>query len=386
MRILFLNTVSGFFGGVEQYIALTARGLKQRGHQCFCAAPEQSGRNQEEFDASFDEVFDLGAMSLKTAAESSRCDVVFVHKYHDIEEVLSLPSSTAAVRMFHDHDIYCPRRHKYYAVTRRICTRRAGAVCWLDLAFLERGPEGIRWASVGKKLKELKKNRRLAASVAGSTFMKEQLVINGFDPASVHVIHPCCIPPEKSPVPLPEAPSILFAGQLIRGKGADVLIRAHALLMQQTGTPIPLTLAGTGNDMEYLKQLSASLQTREYVQFAGWVNNRDLTDYYDSASVTAVPSRWPEPFGMVGVEAMLRSRPVIASRAGGISEWLEDGKTGFLVNPGDAEDLAEKLKLLTGNPELAKNMGASGLQRAQTLFSYERFIDTIESLLEEVSG
>jgi len=76
MRILFLNTISGFFGGVEQYMALTARGLKQRGHRCFCASSEKSGRNQQEFDASFDEVFDLGTMSLKDAADASRCEVV----------------------------------------------------------------------------------------------------------------------------------------------------------------------------------------------------------------------------------------------------------------------------------------------------------------------
>ncbi len=386
MQILFLNTISGFFGGVEQYMVLTARGLKQRGHRCFCASSEKSGRNQQEFDASFDEVFDLGTMSLKDAADASRCEVVFVHKYHDIQEVFCASPSAAAVRMFHDHDIYCPRRHKYYALTRHICTRRAGAVCWLDLAFLERSSEGIRWASVGKKLKELKKNRRLGTSVVGSSFMKEQLITNGFDPSTVHVINPCCIPPDKSPVPLPEVPSILYAGQLIRGKGADVLIRAHALLVQETGKPVQLTLAGTGNDMEYLKQLSASLQTQEHVHFAGWVDNRDLTEYYDRASITAVPSRWPEPFGMVGVEAMLRARPVVASRAGGISEWLEDGKTGFLAHPGDARDMAEKLKLLVGNPELARDMGASGLQRAETLFSYERFIQNIESLLEEASG
>ena len=96
-----------------------------------------------------------------------------------------------------------------------------------------------------------------------------------------------------------------------------------------------------------------------------------------------MPSRWPEPFGMVGVEAMLRCRPVVASRVGGIPDWLVDGETGTSVPCNDPQALADALDTLVEDTDLAIRMGEAGRKRAMGLFAYGRYMDELERLFQE---
>ena len=100
--------------------------------------------------------------------------------------------------------------------------------------------------------------------------------------------------------PLPDTPNILYVGQLIRGKGVDTLLKAQAILNRQLTVPIPLHILGAGNDEQRLKSLAVELGLADSVVFKGWVAHENLVGYYDAASLVVVPSRWPEPFGMVG--------------------------------------------------------------------------------------
>ena len=107
---------------------------------------------------------------------------------------------------------------------------------------------------------------------------------------------------------------------------------------------------------------------------------------YQKASVVVVPSIYPEPFGLVGLEAMAHSRPVVAFRVGGISSWLKDGKNGFLAKPADFVSLGEKIDLLLRDRKLAKKMGAFGHQLLTKEYDPEkhlaRLVETYESAIE----
>jgi glycosyltransferase involved in cell wall biosynthesis len=381
MRILFLNTTGGFFGGVEQNIYFAAEGLTARGHHCFFASENRAGEAFAQFDDPFEGVWDLSEVPLDSVVKKTAPDVVYVHKFGSIREVYDAAPGLPVVRMYHDHDIYCPRRHKYYFWNHHICTRKAGLACYADLAFLERSPQGIRFSSIRKKLKELRENRNISTAIVGSGYIKNELIRNGFAEERIRVIPPCVAPPESEPAPLPSVPSLLYVGQIIRGKGVDILLRAHQLLQKSFPEGLPLEIIGTGNAESYVQKLAEELNIQDRVTFHGWIPNDRITPFYDAASLLVVPSRWPEPFGMIGVEAMLRGRPVVASRAGGIPDWLEDGVTGYLVPPNAPHKLAEKIEILLRNPEQSREFGRAGYKRALEQFGYDTYIRNLESIL-----
>src|SRR5690606_12356238 len=96
------------------------------------------------------------------------------------------------VRMVHDHDIYCLRRHRYFPWNRKICTRPAGWACGALCGVLknERGPLPVRLASPARKLQEIELCKRFHHHITVSDYLKQQLVLNDFDPSSITTLWP----------------------------------------------------------------------------------------------------------------------------------------------------------------------------------------------------
>lgn len=161
---------------------------------------------------------------------------------------------------------------------------------------------------------------------------------------------------------------VVFAGRLVAAKGVDVLIRA-AREVDAT-----FVVCGDGRLLAKLRGLARRLGVAERVAFRGWLTPEQLALELAEASVVAVPSRWPEPFGLVGIEAFGSGRPVVASATGGIVEWLEDGVSGLAVPPGDAPALATALSRLLDDPALQARMGEAGRRAARERFTPERHV------------
>ena len=376
MRILFVNEKCGYFGGIEQNVADTAAGLRGRGHVCTLAFQEATGRLVDEYRGIFDECVPM--QPFEKAVARARPDVIYIHKA-DVQALGEMPAGVRRVRMVHDHDLCCPRRHKYYAWNGRICHQPAGWRCYLDLAFLGRGtgPAKIAFVSIGEKLREMRVNRDLPLLLAGSGAMRSELLQNGFSAEQVRILPPVVRMPERAMSPIPRENRILYVGQLIRGKGVDLLLEAlsHAVC------DFELTIAGTGNALDRLKALCAKLGLTSKVSFAGWVNPGDLGSFYAAAKLVVVPSRWPEPFGMIGLEAMHYGRPVVAFNAGGISDWLQDGVTGLLAPEQDVKALAAAIERLLRDDELCSQMGRQAQAVVRSKFTFDGYLDRLESLL-----
>jgi glycosyltransferase involved in cell wall biosynthesis len=218
--------------------------------------------------------------------------------------------------------------------------------------------------------------------MVGSDWMRGELEINGIPGEKIEIVPP--IPAAMGEVhsaPLSAAPEILFVGQVIRGKGVDLLLHALAKIPP----PWHATVVGTGNHLQSCKKLAHELEIEERVHFAGWVAHQDLTPIYAKAALTVVPSRWPEPFGMVGIEAMARGRPVVGFAVGGIPDWLEDGVTGFLVPEADTGAMARAIERLLRNSELRTEFGEAAMQLVRKKYQPQSYLQQLMQILERVA-
>lgn len=387
MNILFTNDRLGYAGGAEKNIAHVAAGLKRRGHRVYFAYGARGSVEPEKFAALFDGVFETHVLggdpdtpSLADIVRSVGSQTVYMHRVSPVGVAEQLPNSVRLVRMVHDHDMCCPRRHKYFAYSGRVCDRPVGAACFLDCGFLRRCDEGklkFSLSHVANCRTELRASSQLDALLVASSYMKRELVINGIRPSLVKVLPPAVPFPERRQTSSPAGHTILFAGQLVKGKGVDLLLRA----LNKVGGNWDAKIVGAGSDLANLTRLASGLGLSDRVEFVGRVGSEELSNYYDAARVVVVPSRWPEPFGMVGLEAMHHQRPVVAFDVGGISEWLFDGINGSLVPEQDIDVFAAALTEILLNDVRAAGMGASGKKIARNLFSFDSYLTALENQL-----
>jgi glycosyltransferase involved in cell wall biosynthesis len=175
----------------------------------------------------------------------------------------------------------------------------------------------------------------------------------------------------------------VFAGRLVQEKGVEVLLRAFAVVVEQN-PDARLLIAGDGPERATLHALAARLDITSHVALLGHRTLMELEREFATAWVQVVPSLWAEPFGNVAVEAMMRGTAVVASRAGGLAEIVEDNISGILVPPGDSAALADALLLLFRKREMAEQMGKKGREIALSRFGEERFVGRFLGLYERL--
>ena len=392
MKVLFVHERLGAFAGAESNILATAGELKARGHAVGILHGPATGKGAAAWEATFADRFPLGrdvdAARVLAVLEFFQPDLIYVHKTTDLEVIETLlGSGVPVVRMVHDHDLYCMRSYKYNYLTRRACERPASPFCVVPCgAFLARNHEGrapLKWVSYTAKVRELELNRKLHRMIVATRFMREELVRNGFDPGRIE-IHP--------PVPRAGDPSvrssfgdrnvILYAGQVIRGKGVDVLIESLA----QVRAPFECYIFGDGNHRACCERLTRKLGLAGRIHFKGYVSPEEIGIYYSECSVVAVSSVWPEPFGAVGLEGMRYGLPVVAFDAGGIKEWLIDGYNGFLVPWMDRAAFGSRVEQLLRDKALARQMGEQGRGMIAEYYGFTHYIDALEKLFARVAN
>ena len=155
-------------------------------------------------------------------------------------------------------------------------------------------------------------------------------------------------------------PRILCVAHLYPRKGIDTLLRAFAHLQRRA----VLRIVGVGPEKEHLIHLVRDLGITDRVQFLGYLPFDALTAEYRNATIFALPTA-QEGFGIVFLEAMASSLPVVAGRAAAVPEVVADGVTALLVDPSDERELTTRLETLLDDPARRAAMGAAGLQRVQ---------------------
>lgn len=387
MHVLWINEVADFVGGCEQYIHNTVQLLSKHGAQSSllydCRQPSYSTG----FANAFDRAFPL--VNVNDQIAEINPDVIYLHRFFDREIIAAVcDNRVPSVRFIHDYRLLCLREHKYKPIGLKTCDQTIGWRCYPCLGFINKTQHfpGVRLNRVGSFRSALAVDQRMDMTIAGSDHMLNHLLAHGFDPQRTHRLYPYSNPPKPQGHPACEEDLLLFVGQLHTGKGLDILLNAIAL----TKKPVRLAVVGTGPQADQLKALAVSLGIGERVYFEGWQPSEEISRYYERASCVVVPSRFPEPFCMIGTESMSYARPVIGTDVGAISEWLADGVTGTLVPPNDPSAMANAIDNMMDNPERAKEMGEAGQTRYQEKFipelHRERLLELFQGLIERSSA
>ena len=174
--------------------------------------------------------------------------------------------------------------------------------------------------------------------------------------------------------------TVLFVGRLERRKGVPVLLAAARLVIKEHPS-VRFVLAGASHPT--LPQAEIDSLIRDYdleshVNQTGHLSTEELARLYREASVCVLPSHY-ETFGLAALEAMAYGKPVIVTQAGGLAEVVDDGRTGLLVPPDDADALGRAMIDLLANPTRRTEMGKAGCERAREKFQIE---DNVKATLD----
>jgi len=186
---------------------------------------------------------------------------------------------------------------------------------------------------------------------------------------------------------------ILFVGRIDPVKGIDTLLKAMAIVRNKLDHAQEVNLLIIGGDLDHsayskdsemhkLKQLMTKLGLKNMVTFLGAQRQDQLPYFYSVAEVCILPSRY-ESFGMVALEAMACGIPVIASKVGGLTSFIQDEITGFLVPEEDEKSLAEKILTLLNHPFLKDRLGSQARSRAKE-FSWQNIAHQMISLYQHL--
>jgi glycosyltransferase involved in cell wall biosynthesis len=390
MRLLFVHDRFGAMAGAEVNLQLTAAELKNRGHSVALLHGPSTGKGERVWGDLFEDRFALGAETnfetTRDALKAFRPDAIYIHKMSEGRVLQALVESGVPIaRMVHDHDLYCMRSYKYFPLTRTICTRGSGwrciFPCGATLARNRNGGWPVKWVSYLARKKEIRLNRRFDRMIVATDYMRQELLRNGFDPRRIEIHAPVPRAADNAPpASFSDRNLIIYSGQVIRGKGVDVLLESLA----RVRAPFECLIFGDGNHRAYCEELNRKLGLADRVRFMGYVPPAELQKYYEDASLAVVSSVWPEPFGAVGLEAMRHGLPVVAFDAGGIAEWLFDEQNGFLVPWMDRARFAERVEKLLKDKTLARQMGARGRQLLRDKFNFDQYISGLEEMFSRM--
>ena len=184
----------------------------------------------------------------------------------------------------------------------------------------------------------------------------------------------------------PRQPVVLAAGRLVRRKGHDMLIQAWPRVLRAVPDAL-LLVVGDGPGSRRLQALASRLGVADAVRHLGGVSWEQMPHMYTASDVFALPCRTrlrglePEAFGIVFLEAAAAGLPVIVGESGGAPETLVNGETGYLVDPLDLGQIADRIISLLISPGQAGAMGAAGRARVTKLWPESRAVATLKELL-----
>jgi len=216
-------------------------------------------------------------------------------------------------------------------------------------------------------------DRGITRYVALTPFQRSLMVRGGIDADRIRVI-PNFLEPDPGQT-TDDRSGFVFVGRLTVEKGIRPLLAAARSVRGM------VRLAGTG---PLLPMVEEAMESGE-VRYLGALERSGVIHQLQRSTAMVIPSVWFEGFPLTVVEAFATATPVIASAIGSLGEIIEDGVTGLLARPGDADDLADRLRWAWENPDRLRAMGLAARQRYERLYRGDRHLAALEFLYRELA-
>jgi glycosyltransferase involved in cell wall biosynthesis len=299
--------------------------------------------------------------AVRRMADSWRPDIIHAHGMSAFSSYW--PEAPPLVVTLHDHGLRCPKRTLLRNNAECPSGRSLRCItCSSDQSAAKRIPLA---AMMGRSVPHLVAHTRRFIAVSHS--VAGRVTEAGIPTSKVQVIPNFIDMDDKTPGDEPSTPTALYVGPDTHHKGRPVALAAFSSLPPGTGT---LALVGGGSEPGI-----------DGVSSLGYLRGAALWEQYRRASVALVPSVWPEPCPTVALEAMAFGLPVIGSRIGGIPDLVEDGYSGFLVPPNNAERLAESMYAILTDRELRNKLSQGAIARSKQ-FDTTTVVPQIEEVYE----
>ena len=386
MRIAILHNRYREPGGEDAVVAAEVQLLRSRGHKV------------AEITVSNAEVLERGLVhTLRTLQRSAwntdayrrareairrhRPDVVHVHNFwFSLSPSVfgaAAAESVPTVMTLHNYRLICPG-----ALLMRggeICERCIGVSPWRAVPRACYRNSVAQTALVACMIDSNRRrgtwDRLVDAYIALTEFSRRKFIQGGL-PAEKIYIKPNCLSEDPGPAGS-SGDGAVFVGRLSREKGV------HVLLNSWKSESTNLTVVGDGPERSALEAYAARL---ENVEFCGRLKHAYAVEQIKKARFLVMPSLWYETFGRTIAEAYACHRPVVASRLGAMAELVDDGSTGLLFEPGNADDLASKVRFLIENPRECERMGEEARADFEENYTaeanYHKLVEIYERAME----
>jgi glycosyltransferase involved in cell wall biosynthesis len=320
--------------------------------------------------------------------EVDQSKINFLH-IHSPRQLARFSGLCPAAFTLHNHSTYCPSGTKYFSSKKRCCGRPMSyAGCLWGRVIDGCGsysPQRIHQdIQTSKKELNILKQQNIKV-IAISNYSRSQLIRQGLPSNKViTILHGSELPKVPS-IPLDinihNEKSILFVGRIVPNKGLDWLFSALAI----TSPDITLDIAGEGWFQTELEMLAKKINITRRITWHGWCDKEKLAQLYQRCFAIVFPSLWPEPAGLVTLEAYAHRRPIIASKSGGIPDYIMHEKTGILVPPQDTGYLVEAITTLANNFPMARQMAEKGHAYFLEKFTMTRHVENLNRLYESIT-
>ncbi len=381
MKILQITREYESNGGIGRYVQDLTGALRDAHHETavMCGQGPAGGGTGVSVVAGCDEFRHANAGANRSAvleaAASFAPDFVLLHAMDDYRLEAMLRERYRTARFVHNH-IYCSSGLDHDTATLAPCARAQGSAC--VSGYVSRRCWNVRKPTTaasfyGRAAAAVASLRAAPLVFAASQYVRSRLVRHGVDPERIAVAPYFAGVPGAPAQPVTRTGNgntILYVGRIVPEKGIAYLLQA----MRQITAAARLLVNGDGIGRSTALALARRLGIEDRVEFLGWTSPEALLACYREADVVAVPSVWPEPFGLVGIESMAYGKPVVAFRSGAIPEWLSHGETGYAVERGDVAGLAHAIETLLSDSALRERMGCAARARGARDFSRERHV------------
>jgi glycosyltransferase involved in cell wall biosynthesis len=384
MRILVVHDIGVLEGGAEILLTRTSAELRRQGHEVRTLTSDSPIPTFADATYRANDATIVGKLShylyngsakkaLLRELRAFKPDIVHLHTLTKASPaIMDVLADVPTVMTLHDYGLMYPLLHKVLP-QKDFCGYGDVACCPRHAGILRYYFESLR-----VRLYRIKR-KKITSYIVPSRFVAAVASKLGYEPVvllrnSIELAAPSKKKVARSPY------TILFVGRLEAEKGAMELFEAVKLVLRHV-PDARLVIVGTGTEERALRQRIARDGLQDSIELRGQLPYADIEDLYRSATVLAVPSLWPEPFGLIGPEAMQFGLPVVSSGRGGMSDWADDGRNALIADPQNTAAFADALTRILRDGQLRATLAQQALKDARE-FSMQRYVTELIAVYE----